>query len=770
MTKKTYLHERVYDQMGVTPEQNKIQVFVENELGDERSCEMPIFSSDPHDNIDILVYTLDRRLIYYDHKDATPEKPNIYNQRTQHFKLTRFKEPKGDKKYNIPKGVGTHPFLPPSLIEKFEKGEKIDTLYLTEGYFKSFKASMHEFDIVGLSSITHYAESKTKLIHQDIARIIIKCEVKRVVMLYDGDCLNISLEALNKSEDIAKRPVSFLSSMLKIRELLISYDVKIFFSHILSERITNNPKGLDDLLIEMKGQEQSIYNDAINVNKPSPYFYRLNVSNEPKKLQEYFNLKSVNQFFGFWQEAIKETEFEYYGTKYKWNENDQKLIKTIPREAKDYIRVGDDYWELVEVPTLFDDISETKLMKRSKTTITDDLGKKIIESIPKYKAFTNIPSHTNYQRIIKNCYNKYSPMVHEPEQGNWNNIKEFLEHIFGEHYEYGLDYIQNLYQYPTQILPILCLVSKENQTGKTTFLNFLKLIFGENACIVGNAELSNEFNAYTATRLIVGVDETFLEKKTTIEKIKMLSTSNRIAMQRKGVDHEEMWHFAKYILLSNNEDTFIYANDEDIRYWVRKVHTIKKVVPDLLDILYYEIPAFLYFLNDRKFFATKTGRAFFDPKLLETDALKNLRLASKPTVQKEIESFVRSMFLDFGRKYQILNMPLDYIKEKTYGKKYEDNYVRRILNDNMHVHTSQKVERSKVPEWGCGANDDDVVINYVSLPPKRNYIFRIESFLTTKEIEGLSIEKPQIKKDIHEVKPKSNIVEQLQLNDDDIPF
>ena len=237
------------------------------------------------------------------------------------------------------------------------------------------------------------------------------------------------------------------------------------------------------------------------------------------------------------------------------------------------------------IPTIYDDF-ETKLYKRAKSTIKDDFGADILKAIPKYKAFTNMPSHTNYQQVINNCYNKYSPFTHEPADGDWSTTKFFLEHIFGEHYEYGLDYIQILYQHPTQILPILCLVSKENKTGKTTFLDFLKLIFGENACKVGNAELSNEFNSFTATRLVVGVDETFLEKKTTIEKIKMLSTSNRIAMQRKGVDHEEMWHFAKYILVSNNEDNFIYASDEDVRYWVRKVPVIQKEIPDMLTMLH----------------------------------------------------------------------------------------------------------------------------------------------------------------------------------------
>ena len=109
------------------------------------------------------------------------------------------------------------------------------------------------------------------------------------------------------------------------------------------------------------------------------------------------------------------------------------------------MRVGDDYYELIPIPTIYDDV-ETKMYKRAKSTIKDDFGPKIFESIPKYKAFTNMPSHTNYQKVISNCYNKYAPFVHEPVEGDWSMTDFFLHHIFGEHFEFGLDYIQILYQ------------------------------------------------------------------------------------------------------------------------------------------------------------------------------------------------------------------------------------------------------------------------------------------------------------------------------------
>lgn len=742
----SYLKERVFEKMGVSDEQNKIKIFCKGRHDDEQLKELDIFSSDDKDNIRILVYTLDRHLINYDHPNADPEHNNINNNREQTFYLTRLKEPKGDQKYIIPKGVGTFPFFPPMLIDKYEKGEEIKTLVLTEGYFKAFQGATHGWDIVGFSSIHHYADKKTKMLHPDISKLILKCKVKNVVMLYDGDCLNISTKAIEAKEDLAKRPNSFLSSMLKIHELLTPFDVKIYFSHVLSDEIKpNNPKGLDDLLIDQKGKEAEILEDFLMLSAPGQYFFKLNCSSFLKKLQPYFNLKNVEQFYTAWEEIIKDREFVYFGTTYKYNEQNKTLEKRVPRELKNFMRVGDEYYEKIKVPTIFEDETETIIVKRNKSTITDDFGKGALANIAKYKTFTNMPSHTNYQQVINNCYNKYAPFEHEAEQGDWSTIEFFLKHIFGEHYEYGLDYMQILYQYPTQILPILCLVSKERQTGKTTFLDFLKMIFGENCIKVGNSEISSQFNSYTATRLIVGVDETALDNnKEVTERIKMLSTSNRVPMQRKGVDHEEMWHFAKYILVSNNETNFIYTQEDEIRFWVRKVPRIERVITDLLKVMHEEIPAFLYFLNNRKIQTPKTSRAWFDHKLLETEALRKLKEKNKPVAEKEIRTFVHNLFVDFKMEEQLLT--LEALKERVNLKKYEDTYLHNILRENLGLKKYERdgketTTRFKVPRFNTSYNGDleDKVTIVWEPYHGRPYVFRAIDFLTPEEMKELTI-------------------------------
>ena len=750
----TYLQQRVYNELGVPEELNKVLIHGEDRFGLPTDIEMPIFTSTKKDDIDILVYTLDRTLIEYDHPDATPEHKNINNDRKQHYHLTRLHPDrvKDGTKYIMPKGKGVYPFIPPMLLEAYEEHQELPVLYITEGYFKAFKASIHGLPIVGLSSITHYANSKTKKIHTAISNIIQECSVKHVVMLYDGDCLNISTKALTTGEDLAKRPQGFLSSMLQVRELLIEYDVQVWFSHINSQSLNNQPKGLDDLLVEYRDKEDAIIRSMLNLQVASTYVHRMNVSSNVKKLQPYFNLRSVDQFYGYWSELIGEREFCYYGSQYIWNAKENKVEKLLPKELKNYMRVGDKYWERVEMPVLYganefniEGDTEITLQPRQKSTITDDYGKKALEKIPKYKAFINMPSHTNYQQVIKECWNQYSPIKHIPENGDWRTIEMLIRHIFGEQYQLGLDYLQILYLYPTQILPILCLVSQERQTGKTTFLDFLKMIYGDNCAKVGNDEISSQFNSFLAARLIVAVDETNLEKNRAItERIKMLSTTNRIFSQSKGVDQIEQWHFAKYILTSNFETNFIYTQEDEIRFWVRKVPHIDKVNPNLLQDLYDEIPAFLYYLSSRKISVPKTTRMWFDPADLETDALRKLKERQKPLKEREIRAWARELFYNFPDEDSIF-VSIDVLKYyiPSIANEKDTNSIFTILKENMRLNRVDKVKRPRIPQWETTLGSGAQFKSCKNFDTARVYLLRREDVMTSKEIEELLLQEEE---------------------------
>lgn len=187
----------------------------------------------------------------------------------------------------------------------------------------------------------------------------------------------------------------------------------------------------------------------------------------------------------------------------------------------------------------------------------------------------------------------------------------FLMHIFGEQYEMGLDYIQLLYQQPFHRLPILCLVSKENSTGKSTFAKLLKMILKEKMVVLLKDDFRGSFNSHFAIATSICLDEAKFDKPF-LEKINSLSSSDYIKINEQNKAPYETPFFGKFILLSNEEESFIDANKDAIRYWVRKIPVIKKINVHLLGKLKEEIPAFLAFLQKRKLYAKQKSRYWFD--------------------------------------------------------------------------------------------------------------------------------------------------------------
>ena len=127
-----------------------------------------------------------------------------------------------------------------------------------------------------------------------------------------------------------------------------------------------------------------------------------------------------------------------------------------------------------------------------------------------------------------------------------------MTHIFGDQSDLGMDYMQLLYLRPTQKLPILLLVSEERNTGKSTFLNFLKAIFEGNATFNTNENFRSQFNDDWNGKLIILVDEVLLNKREDSERLKNLSTTYNYKVEAKGRDREEVSFFAKFVLCSNN--------------------------------------------------------------------------------------------------------------------------------------------------------------------------------------------------------------------------
>lgn len=349
----------------------------------------------------------------------------------------------------------------------------------------------------------------------------------------------------------------------------------------------------------------------------------------------------------------------------------------------EYLRIGTDYYKKSKMPLLSGD-SCNVLLKWRKSEIMQDEGKEMLNSIKKYDGFCSIPSNTNYQESVNGFYNKFERVIHEFRPGEFPATRDFLKHIFGSHYDIGLDYLTILWHKPIQILPILCLVSKERNTGKTTFLNFLKLIFQGNMTINKNEDFRSQFNSDWASKEIIAVDEVLLDKREDSERIKNLSTALTYKTESKGVDKQETGFFGKFILCSNNVDNFISIDEHEIRYWVLEVPTLgqNKDNPDLLKLLKSELPHFMYFINKRKIKSPKTTRMWFKREQIFTDALCRLIRGNRTYLVRELEEILIDDFIKF--EVDVLKYTLGDLVDKL-GKnniRATSSHIREKLNSN----------------------------------------------------------------------------------------
>ena len=375
-------------------------------------------------------------------------------------------------------------------------------------------------------------------------------------------------------------------------------------------------------------------------------------------------------------------------------------MKAIP-----YIRVGTSYYKKVQAPTIAGHFNEI-LVSWSIETIRQDHGKSYLSKISKYDGFTCIPNHVDFKQEYKGFYNIYSPLSKTPKKGSIETTLHFVKHIFGKQYELGLDYLQLLYVKPIQVLPILCLVSKERSTGKSTFLKWLKEIFDNNLTYLTNDSFSSQFNADWANKLLICIDEVLFNKEELTERLKYLSTTNINKLEAKGKDKREVEFFGKFILCSNNEDNFIKIDANETRFCVIKVPTIEKELTDYLEKLISEIPAFLYFLKHRQLSTKHLTRMWFAPQQIKTVALKKLVQHNRNRVEKELASIILSVMEKFDLE-KVHLCPIDALHALNKTRVKTDlTQLRRLLKKDWKLKNQDNSNKyQKFVIWSDGDMD-----------------------------------------------------------------
>lgn len=312
------------------------------------------------------------------------------------------------------------------------------------------------------------------------------------------------------------------------------------------------------------------------------------------------------------------------------------------QDTLDIFRVGDKIFEKV----MRYDVNGKGYIAhepRRRDTIADKFGRDFLKTIPSYDATVIVPSHSNYMQTVGKCWNLYQPLDASPQKGTHKTWDKMMQHIFGGKEALGWDYLTLAYREPTQLLPVLALVSPENQTGKTTFGIALSYLFGRNVGFYSQDDLSSQFNPWIKS--LFAVFEEISDAKRSLNKIKDISTAQNATLNEKYMPQVSFQPFVKIVILSNNHKDFIHANENDIRYWILRLHPFAKedFDPIFNDKLRQEVPAVMYTLSTREMSTECKSRMWFEPDLLKTEALKEVVENSYSQAAKDIQIWAKEV-------------------------------------------------------------------------------------------------------------------------------
>lgn len=755
---ETYFQQRMA-RLGVTPELNAVQIHGISEwedmpdgtrqLATSNINEDQIFKPTDAGDIYITYLRLDGHYQKYKPDGNAFEKP---------FHRVRLspEHETPDQKYFQPRESGTHIFLPPSIIEKYKAATKIHTLFAVEGEFKCYSGAIRGLDIVGLSGKDGFHLKKDKSLHPTILEIARVCNPDNICLLLDADVLQVNWEKWkrNTDYDLGERLNGFYNTVKTFREAARDVCKDVFFMHL---NVDGDTKGLDDLFEKYPDSAEKIIEDLQKLSKAKIWFEGINLSAENNNtVRKHFYLntnkfKAPETFYNLNQYRIGIEEFTFNGFRFKYNNHTEVLELVRHADSNHFIRVGCNYFKIIYKLKGNGRDLKRELIEWKAGEITRDYVIKgwtaFFDTIPKYNDFENRPANlpSEFRQEIDTpngkLFNLYYPLEHEPKEGEWTSIKTYLEHIFGtrkliELYsadllrealnpkksgeelteeeesalqekintvtqlDIGLDYFTILYLKPWQKLPILSLVSQERKTGKSTMIDFMREIFGNNATSLGNDDINDIYNDDYAGKLVIGIEEALIEKQAVLEKLKNWCTNPTITMHGKFKGRRSINFYGHFIVSSNNEDNFIKIESDEVRFFVLKINSIKNMDTDMLAKMTEEIPQFLHSLlpEQRPMMFPKKDRLHFHTEIIKTEALKTVIENTKSYANKVITSFLKEEFLSTEvLELKITNKILKHnINDKYSSIKLNDGQIKNVMEKDLKL-TPGKMQRFTYP-------------------------------------------------------------------------
>ncbi|HMW40281.1 MAG: hypothetical protein K1X68_10790 [Saprospiraceae bacterium] len=589
-----------------------------------------------------------------------------------------------DRKCSVPEpGQGYDLFLTKEITRKLKSETSIPNLILSNHYPAVYWCNKLGIDAIGVPQWTAWSQINVRDLFADLYLIIEKCKVESITIIMDRDLFDITWE---EGKDLYLRPFEHYKVLERMKACL-NNGITLYWAYPHPDLITGD--GSLYGLLENYSQDpealQLLIDDLSTKTGPRKLTVRENITRMGlNQIKEFWGIQGGGaEFFEKNSKSIGLEPFVYNGYIYQYNFDSDRAEFVRSKEAGLFLAVGSNYFK-INTNLDFHGFKYQMLDRITKEGLRSKYNKMskshfeaFLKDIPYFDKFGNLPDNINYRdnwTIVDdvnpdnttNYYNLYRRISHQPTKGDCPLSLNLIKHVFGTHemlhkgqkitgMDLGLDYMKLLYEKPTEFLPILCLISKEQKTGKSTYPEWIKAIFQENVIKVPAADLSGRFTSYFISKLLIYVEEALISKKEDVERLKDLVTAIKHKFEEKGINAVEVDTFLKVILTSNNETTFAPIEDTDVRFWVRKLKRIQGgPIHDFKNKLYAEIPHFLYYLQERSFTTEWEDRGWFHNSLIYTEELGRIRQSST----SGNEDIIKDAILDYMTKYGLLTCKL----------------------------------------------------------------------------------------------------------------
>ena len=263
------------------------------------------------DEMLIFYYDLQGDLVKYASRGAAGRQKDYVRVRWSNPDLHKNAKGKGIK-YQTPPNAQSKLYFPQLIRTYYQNATPLDTLIIQEGEKKAEKACKHGIPSIAIQGINNIGNKETGVI-QDLQYLVQRCQIKKVVLLFDSDWDHLS-SSLSANEMVDTRPKSFAGAAKKFRTYVesmqnVNVSVDVYIGHINENE--QDEKGIDDLLCgTLKGQENLLAEDIKHAmlahDGKSTYVNIHKISTlSDYQIDSFWNLREPEKFFERYREKLE---------------------------------------------------------------------------------------------------------------------------------------------------------------------------------------------------------------------------------------------------------------------------------------------------------------------------------------------------------------------------------------------------------------------------------------------------------------------------------